>query len=253
MKGRKPTKKIKAKGPAVHAKRVKEKIEANKSKFEENIARLKGMGNIWRLSNADSYENYNHFFGPLLGMSISEALAKIPRKKGKPLLIIEDGPLTGSFLAELKTELKKLRIPCKTIALSLKPLAELKAKKRERLIDEIIEGPAEFFVSKNLADLIISRYGSIEYTLTELKKEHLLKFAFSLKKNGIMLVGFDLSTAFSFNPKTKKPLDMFFILKKMKGIERAFEKRGFQAKFSYAVKPGLPRFVQGVLFLRRKK
>ena len=107
-------------------------------------------------------------------------------------------------------------------------------KKRE--IDEVVLGPAENFIPEKPFDAIISLFGSIHYTLSSLRKEHLLKFAYSLKKGGLMLIGFE-------------PLEEPFSTAMRKGIERSFAKRGFEAEFFLTKDSILPYWI---LFVKRR-
>ncbi|MEW6295312.1 MAG: hypothetical protein AB1467_03370 [Candidatus Diapherotrites archaeon] len=223
--------KPKARGPAYYVERVKNKINLQREKFDANVKYLQRKNITWVKDR--SYFDYNSFFYQALGTTIVEALAKMQRKKGKPLIILEDGSGTGRALEELKLRLLEKKVPNKTIALSLFPDDALMARKAGGKIDEVIIGPAEHYVPKKPVDAIISTRGSIAYTAPFIRKDHLLKFAYSLKKGGIMMVNFEVPK--ELKPTKKESFSIQFkkidFQSTLKGIERAFEKRGFKAKF----------------------
>jgi len=144
---RKKPSKPKAKGPAYFVKRIKHKINQQGIIFSEHLENLRRLDK--GLVKKRTYYDYNIIFKPALGMPIAKALAQIPRGKGKPLTILEDGAGYGNASAELKYELNELKIPSKIIVLSLRKEPKLMEKKRAGLIDEVVIGLAEKFVPKN--------------------------------------------------------------------------------------------------------
>ncbi len=179
-------------------------------------------GNSWL--NNRSFDDYNAVFNHGLnemglGNNIADALRKIQKKNNRRLLVLEDGPGRGNFLVSLKELLTRIRVPSKTTGLSLGINFELIKRKNKGLIDELEIKPGEFFVPKKQADVIISNFGSVEYVVNSIKKDHILKLAFSLRKGGIMLAGFNFVNTNNLGSIA------------MKEIETAFIKRGFNAKF----------------------
>lgn len=163
------------------------------------------------------FSDYDALFSQATGKPLVNALAEIPRKNNRPLVVLDDGAgHAGNFLIRLKHKLNAKGIPSKTIAVSLEPSFSLKEARKMNEIDLLRRVPAEFFVPKEPVDAIFSLYGSVHWTLNSLRKTHLLKYAFSLRKGGIMLVGF--SPLHETSPK-------FF-----SGIEKAFAKKGFKAE-----------------------
>ena len=205
------------------------------------------------------YREYNFLFRKALGGSIIEALIALGRKS---LEIIDDGAGDGRFLKEIKKKLSKAGIKSRTIALSLGGNENLALKRKLNHIDELKLGSAEDFLPEKPADAIFSFLGSISYVEDLVRKEHLLKFAHSLKKGGIMMVGFELQTerreskhgiiarGLSRNPKQYQEIESET---EMKGIEKAFYKQGFDAKFSRSnilTQQGYPNWV---IIVRRVK
>jgi len=197
--------------------------------------------NSWEANRG--YRIYNRSFKAILGKSIVDALRVIPRKEGTPLTIIHDGiGEKARFSTELKSKLNKLKISSRIIGFSLEPSPEAKAKVGT-VLWRLVEGPAEKHLPKKPVDAIISEFGSIDYAYPKVQKNHLLKLAYSLKKGGILMAGLGGGTI----------VDKRF----MTGVVKAFQKRGFEARFG---KPKLfsplvnfsgtyPTFV---LFVRRK-
>lgn len=210
----------------IHKKRIEKTINTiGRRKFFNELKRnrLKDTAtrktlNTW--INNRKFKKYRTVFEPGLklmgiGQNIIDAFARIPRKNNRKLIVLEDGAGEGNALVNLKKLLTRTGIPSKTIGLSLGANPELIKKKQAGLIDELVIKPGELFVPKKPVDVIISNFGSIEYAWRGLRKDHILKLAYSLRKGGIMLIGINLGV----------------YGKSIKGIETAFVKRGFNAKF----------------------
>jgi len=129
------------------------------------------------------------FFNTKRPLNIEDALLKIPRKKGKPLRIIEDGPGKGIFLSQIKHLLTKKGIKSITTGLAFRNNSKLKAALKAGEIDYIKTGPAELFVPKEPVDAIFSMCGSLNYAKEGMEITHLMKFAQCLKKGGLMMIG----------------------------------------------------------------
>ena len=67
-----------------------------------------------------------------------------------------------------------------------KALSELKSK---GVIDRVITGPAELHVPSREYDLILSIYGSLHYAYPQIREDHFLKYAHSLRRGGVLLSG----------------------------------------------------------------
>ncbi len=207
--------------PEFHLKKTLEKIETKKTEFKNKISQYSSKEKLRNWGDTRNYKMYDNFFKKILNKNILSKIRSIPRKKGKQLVVLEDGPgYNALFLDSLKTQLNKLNISSKTIALSLNPSEKLKAQ-QGKAIDILVKGPAEKYLPKEKIDLIVSLFGSIHYTLPLTQKNHLLKLAHSLNKGGVMLVGFSFRENF----------DVFDQKRDLKGIIKALKKRGFKAKF----------------------
>ncbi|MCX6803040.1 MAG: hypothetical protein NTY48_00545 [Candidatus Diapherotrites archaeon] len=178
------------------------------------------------------------FFGSEHATLLS-VVSEMSKRKKKPLNIIEDGAGNGAFLREFQKKLASTGSAPRITALTLAETPGLSELKRTGVIKELYTGDAELFVPKQPADLIVSLAGSINYHISQVGKDHLLKYAHSLGKNGLMLISMDLLPHFdpnaahrtvglSRNPKSNRKMS---IGTELAGIEKAFEKRGFKAKF----------------------
>ena len=229
--------KRKAKGPAVHVERLKGK--AGSREWREHVERLAGQERLARQRKpfqwVDSREygmHYNPFFkkglglffGVKGGLDLVEALKRIPGRKGRKMVVVDDGAGQGNALAGIKERLEKLGIGCEAVALAFETSPELEEKVKAGKIDRVVAGPAERFVPKKQVDAVVSYYGSVHYTLEDLKREHLLKFAYSLRKGGLLLVGFDSNRGGRVSAEA-----VFEERRMQRAIVRAFEKRGFRA------------------------
>ena len=231
----------KPKGPAFHVARVRDLIKKDPEAWKRHITIL----NIKEFASRRSApmrwidnRNYQYYYNPFFGyglaqffgarhsLDIARTLAKIPRGKNRKLAVLEDGAGKGLSLYVLKKKLAALGVESKTTALVLQqsPGKELETRVKERKVDKVIYGPAEFYSPKGKFDAIISLNGSFNYAPDSLKKEHLLKFAKCLRKGGIMMVGFTPEINSS-----NKTVDVFERRKKISQIIKAFEKRGFKA------------------------
>ncbi|MBS3061162.1 MAG: hypothetical protein J4215_01105 [Candidatus Diapherotrites archaeon] len=198
----------------------------------------------WEASRGLS--EYNLFFGNALkrffyarrSLDIAAAFSKIASLH-RPFRVLEDGPGEGFALSDLKKALTKQGIKSHVIGLAAHHLDSLRELKREREIDDVISSKAEFFLPKERVDAVISVFGSTSYTLRALRKNVILKFVYSLNRNGLLLMGFHFSSrsetrlatisgGLSEQPVRNRTLS---VEQEMKGIERAFEKQGFKARF----------------------
>ena len=177
-----------------------------------------------------------------LGRGLIEALVRIPRGKGRPLEVLEDGPGIGIFLSELKFFMNAEGVKTVTTGVGVHHVKELKEAEKEGKIDKVVRMFGEFYLPRKPVHAIFSVNGSILYTTGALRKDTLLKFASALRKGGVMMVGFEfvekrtpksylsqvMDTGFSENPIEERRMP---IEKEMRGIERALQKRGFRAQF----------------------
>jgi hypothetical protein len=199
----------KIKGPAHFVQRIKTKIQTQSAKWktyladlhERDIATIQQNGFGWPMRR-NLREHYNPIFGPALakffGTNTRFGLAdtlmhNLKVKKGKALEILEDGAGEGLAISELVETMRKsgVKVNATAIGLAKNPALEAQAKK---MGIQVYAGPAELFVPKKPVDAIISLFGSIyfnpaNFNAVYLGKEHLEKFAYSLKPNGILMAG----------------------------------------------------------------
>ncbi len=235
-----PSKKLpKPKGPAYFVDRVRNAARKKRKEWRETKDKLEWYSHRdfptkrTRWESQRSYtKHYNPYFGPALAKflgkspstSLADCIASIHKGKG-PIRILDDGAGKGLALASLKKKLSQKGIQTETTALTFESDPGLEARQRKGRIDRIVQGRAEFFAPEKPVDAIISLYGSIWYAPKSSMKDHFLKFAFSLKKGGVILVGFD--PIFNFKPTARLRGNPEKIVQ---GIVKALEKRGFKAK-----------------------
>ena len=184
--------------PSAQVSRIKRWFQKNPKKWQRYLERIKEkeLRDTW-----GSTRGYNHFYNPFFGsglakffnkglqLSIEDALLMIQRAKGQPLRIVEDGPGKGIFLSQLKAILAKKGVKTITTGLAFRNNPELKDALKAGRIDCVENGPAELFVPKKPVDAIFSLCGSLYYVEQEVGVRHLLKFAYCLKKGGLLMVG----------------------------------------------------------------
>ena len=186
-------------------------------------------------------KHYNAFFGEGLGkffgktgpMTIGEAFASVPRQKNRPFVLVEDGAGKGFGLSGAVRDLEKRGVPVHSVALAYNPHPTLLKRTAIGRIKEVSAGTAEAWVPRQKIDGLISVFGSIHYTMPQARKDHLLKFATSLNKGGIMLVGFD--EIYLHQPGLKDN-ERF-----KANLVASFAKRGFRAEVHPLDRRNLPR------------
>ncbi|MDO8627674.1 MAG: class I SAM-dependent methyltransferase [Candidatus Diapherotrites archaeon] len=258
-----------SRAPRFYAERIRTKLKKPEvfEKLEHRHLQLLNEAKGWN-TGRDFHACYNPFFSIGLrkiglGKNLIDILSRIPRQKKQPLKILEDGPGEGIFLTELKEQLGIKGIISQTTALAMHHMIELQQLKILGELDKIIKKSTEEFIPEEQYHAIFSVYGGISYTLQELRKDIILKFAHSLVKGGVLMIGFDfytsggtnagISRGLSENPQLRRarskkereiyekdkgifaPLifqeNLLTIEKEMEGIEKAFAKQGFKAKF----------------------
>jgi SAM-dependent methyltransferase len=136
------------------------------------------------------YKEYSAFFNyginkHGLGKSIFDFLRKRFEKTKETVSVLDLGCGEGNFLSEIKQQLSSEKIPSKTESLSL--------------VDNISEQNKSFIDKKNIMqatehkltkkyDLIVDLNGAINMELETIRKELLLKYSYSLKKGGVLVL-----------------------------------------------------------------
>lgn len=253
-----------SRAPEFYVKRVESMNKRFKRDAEMRCFRVKAGhidGHPHKFTTDRELYQYNFFFSPALRdffgkrISIADALLQIPRGKNQALRICEDGPGKGYALNELIRDIGE-KVKVDATALTMVPEKELLSS-AEYLPIKIVIGDAETFVPKKPIHSIISFFGSVHFSQTDSRfykvtKDHLLKFAHSLTKGGLMLTAmYDEKIESQFSEMKK-------IEKRFKEIEASFLKRGFKAKF-YLIPHG-EGYVSGakswpnlVFLIRREK
>jgi len=147
---------------------------------------------------------------------IEHILNYIKKNKIKQLNLFEDGIGEGYPLAEIKRGLNNYQIKCKTTGINL---TDLVFRWNKKYIDkEIIKNVADYLPDEK-QDIIISVFGGLNYVMKQIQKEVLLKYIYSLKKNGIGIFVLDSEVLnIDKNPK------------QMQNLKTALQKRGFSSE-----------------------
>jgi len=231
------------------ARRVRRKLagDENFKRWLDNriqfgqIADIKGDWEMYR-----RYSAYNKLFSPYLGKSIVDELGEMAwrksskKRKKVPLEILDDGAGHGVFLEHIKHLMGEHKVPVRTTAVVLYASEDLKARKEEGSVDEIIENPVETFVPRRRYDAIFSMLGGIEYSLMHFTRETVLKYAHALNAGGIAVIGLDIKTSY------RQQMEEF-----KRRVIKSFEKRGFKADFYHNPENKAEHLPQDVLIIRR--
>ena len=173
-------------------------------------------------------------------IGIINQLIRCGKKNRGKLNIWEDGPGKGYFGGVLKEELAAAGIQTHLVATTL-DAKSIGAFDRPSF-DEVHAGKSELFVPRKPFDFIFSTIGSINYMHASLRKQHILKMAYSLAHGGQMFVSFYYRPLAQENEQRKAvvgsllqkpPRKSLHTSEEMAAIEKAFAKRGFTAKFHY--------------------
>jgi hypothetical protein len=172
------------------------------------------LSKSWPLNR--NLKRYDKFFSYSLqklrlGNNIFDFLERSYLKKKRKVNVLDLGYGEGFFLSDLKRKLSDKKIPSNLEGLSLVDNSSINTK---RNINKITNKPATEQVLSKKYDLIVSLNSAINFELTFLKKNLILKYAYALKKGGILLVN-GINTA----PRSKE-----LIVKHLK-------KQGFNAFF----------------------
>ncbi|MDD4983341.1 MAG: class I SAM-dependent methyltransferase [Candidatus ainarchaeum sp.] len=185
----------------------------------------------WRKDRC--FLDYNNLFKLVLDEPLYGFLVRMAQGK-KKLKVLDEGAGFGLFLLDLKEMLEKEGIDTDTTAVVLKKHSLLDTYHKDGKVDHVYVGRSEFFLPDRNYDVIFSLYGGIHYTLSEFKKQILVKYASALNRGGVALIGADLIGI-------RTPL--------FEQMKIAFRKRGFEIKlFTGAIRGGLPT---DILMIRR--
>lgn len=135
-------------------------------------------------------QEYNNCFDVALkktglGTDIFDYLQRRYLKTKEPVTVLDLGGGTGYFLADLKKLFNSQQIPSKLESLSLHDNLSPESK---RLIDKkhIISAVDQKLTKKY--DLIVDVFSAINFEFDSVKKNLILKYAYSLKKGGTLLI-----------------------------------------------------------------
>ena len=256
----------KSRAPEYYRERIRKALARNRWGMKAGYGRV-------ILTENRGLRTYNNIFRAGTGCNIVDSLEGLKRKK---LVIVDDGAgRKGRFLVELKKALLERGIKSRTIAVSLRKRKGIERNREKGLIDEAAYGPAEEYVPREPVDAIFSVLGSVQYVQNLVKKDHLLKYAHSLRKGGIMMLGFYVNRAGTHRPeevelrrglsKSTEGREGNFLQEYMarvmdgdmkddfEGVKRAFEKRGFEARFEPVPFNTIRFYPNWVLVLKKLK
>lgn len=212
--------------------------------FKRYIANAKSDSLNRRWNDKRTYETYDGFFKVALGMPIFDFIIhRANTEKKRQLTILDDGLGAGLFLETLNRKLKSSGINANLEGCTLTETTPLLQFQSENPDIKIRTGIAQLEKTPDkYYDMIFSMYGSVSYTPQYFRKYHLLKLAYSLRENGVLLSGFLLNPELlvpsshvvtGFSPRQKVPEEIreLSIHREMSGIVESFRKRGFEARF----------------------
>ncbi|QQR92942.1 MAG: hypothetical protein IPJ89_01705 [Candidatus Iainarchaeum archaeon] len=224
---------------AAHVKEIRRIIRKNR---EAIAAHSKWLRALSASSNWNDHRSYDEITGlwrnAKIGI-INRLIRRGKNNRGK-LHIWEDGPGRGYFGGILKEELDVVGIRTHLVATTLD--AKSIDPYEKKLFDEVHAGKSELFVPRKPFDFIFSTIGSVNYMHSSLRKQHILKMAYSLAHGGQMFVSFYHRPLAQENERRKAvvgsllqkpPKKSMHTTEEMAAIEKAFAKRGFTAKFHY--------------------
>lgn len=243
--------------------RVSEKMRRVPHAVDSYRSRLHQMRVTW--NDRRTFQDVSQSLYKNVGIDLGRELVSLG-KKGV-VTVLEDGPgINGSFTAGLKHFLLG-KAAVHVTALAAHDSSSLRLP--ESGIDELHVGLAEEKFPRRKFSFIHSSFGSIQYALPAWRKEHLLTFAHSLEKGGLMVVQFSLSSfpghasipytlshGTSANELARRRKENDWVepwKREMSKITRLFEKQGFSAQFK-SVGPIVPEDMNDFwLIVRRPK
>lgn len=182
-------------------------------------------------------QEYNNCFDVALkktglGTDIFDYLQRRYQKTKQQVSVLDLGAGEGNFLAELKRILVTNKIASKLESLSLHDNLSPESK---RLIDKkhIVSAVDQKLTKKY--DLIVDVYSAINYEFDSIKRNLILKYAYSLKKGGTLLIA----------GIYKSPESKINILAHLR-------KQGFEASFIDQIKDPFANDKKTVLVIIRK-
>lgn len=225
--------------PAAHVKEVRRIVRANR---ETIAAHAKWLRQLSKSQDWNNHRNYELIIGMWkgVGVGIESRLVYRAKKNNGKLRIWEDGAGRGYFGGVLKEELTRKGVHAHLTATTLNK-KEIVPTERD-FFDEVRAGKSELFVPKAPFDFIFSTMGSMNYTPPLLRKQHLLKMAYSLGHGGQMFVAFYHHPNGNQDERRKAivgslldhpPKKPIHVGEEMGAIVKAFAKRGFMARFHY--------------------
>jgi SAM-dependent methyltransferase len=238
----KPVREVLVRKPKRVSNEAKVQVDKARRKAEQLKAKMKwhvSRENVHWIKNRE-YSDYNQLFRRFLGADITEFIQKMSVGLKRPIRILDDGAGYGFFLNELKKNLSSLGVSSHTTALVLDATDVLKELVRKKYVDELYEGPAEYYLPKEEYDLIFSLYGSIHYTQSTFAREILLKYCRSLSKGGYAVIGLTIPLSTIFN-----------IVRVRDAVKNSLNKQGFQADFYESGVPWDSNLPSIVLIVKR--
>jgi len=264
------TQKMRNRGPRYHQRRIWERVHKDPAlaiALEDRHAYLDYMAREpVRWVDCRSYEEHNAIFAPALrafglpGNELFDVFGRL-RPARRPLRIFEEGAgAYASFATDLKSRLQEKSIDTEITILNAhrsKFIDNLKEGKRP---DRVIVKRGEFYYPRKKQDVIVSVYGPLHYTISPLRKDHLLKLAHSLNKGGLLMARITVLEPLAPNPRASpseikytraqlsidasdptnipwgvsehpNPNRRLSLDAELRGVQEAFAKRGFRAQF----------------------
>ncbi|MEI7961312.1 MAG: hypothetical protein WCI04_03165 [archaeon] len=237
--------------------KVENGLPENQRRFAERFKEMRKLSEMDLCSKGRDYGAYNVTFSRTMSLSLLSAAKRISiekrKQRVKPVIqILEEGMGYGIFVQTFREKLNSNGIKNRITAIDSEPFAwpELRGKadkinlRRRKsfvklgaqgqvTVDEFHQMAAEHFEPKRHFDMIFLMYSTANYMIPEVRREHLLKNAHSLSRNGFMQIEVktgnepnSLVKPFFQTPKGEINLTR----KEIPLIKREFERDGFVVK-----------------------
>lgn len=189
-------KKIRTRSPIKASNHFSRLIKENLDKKKETIIHKQYIKTIierdkekdWPIER--NLQEYNKCFEVALkktglGTDLVDILKKRYQKTKEPVFVLDLGAGQGNFLAELKKILLTNKIPSKLESLSL--IDNISPENKTLVDKKYLVSAIDQKLTKKY-DLIVDVYSAINYEFNSVKKNLILKYAYSLKKGGTLLI-----------------------------------------------------------------
>jgi hypothetical protein len=164
--------------------------------------------------------------------TVAQHLIDLGGKKRK-LTLFSDGIGDGLAETEFVSALRDVKIKASVDGITLHALPKAIAFQKAGLIEHIYEGSAETFLPKKKYDVILSHHGSISYTPVQFLKTHLLKYLYSLNREGVLLCVISPASKFERTPLNVSNIltEIAHLKRMLPQVEEKLKRMGFRCSY----------------------